>query len=193
MKPFTLATKITLLRILITFLAILFFYLPSTNRVLGLPLNYNYLLALLGFILAMALDAWDGYLARKHGEVTELGAFLDPLVDKLTIIFFLVCLTDKHIIPAWLALLLIFRDVLISSFRGLAVSKGVSIPAKLSGKLKTLFQTLGIALGILTLAQLDFLSYDFNLKLTFYTLLLALIVSYISGILIVLKNHKKVF
>jgi len=125
--------------------------------------------------------------------VTNLGAYLDPLVDKITIISLLICLVDRSIVPAYLALLLIFRDITVTSFRNLALAKNVYIPAKTSGKLKTMFQTIGVSLGLLTLTQAYFLNYGLGLKLTFYILIIALIISCISGLLIIIKNYKKVF
>jgi len=180
----TLPNKITFFRLILTVIAILFFYL-------GFP--YHYLWSLACFLLAMILDYLDGYLARQLNQVTELGAFLDPLVDKITIMAFLVCLVDQQLISAWLALLLIFRDIGVSSFRSLGMAKGISIPARYSGKFKTLFQIFGIALGLLTIAQTNFLNYSLGLHLTFYTLLVALIISYVSGLLIIARNYRKVF
>lgn len=184
----TLPNKITLFRLTITVLAIILFYLNIPN---------NYLWSLLFFLVAMFLDYLDGKIARKTNQVTALGAFLDPLVDKITIIAFLIILTERDVIPIWLSLLLIFRDLIISAFRNLALSKSISIPAKISGKIKTLFQTFGLISGILTLAiinkQASVLTAELSQDLTYYFLLIALIISYISGLLIVLKNYKKVF
>lgn len=180
----TLPNKITFFRLLLTIAAITLFYGNFNN---------HYWWSLLFFIVSMFLDFLDGYLARKLNQVTNLGAYLDPLVDKITIISLLICLVDQSIIPAYLAILLIFRDISVTSFRNLALAKNIYIPAKISGKLKTLLQTLGVTLGLLTLTQTNFSNYDLGLKLTFYTLIIALIISCISGLLIIIRNYKKVF
>jgi len=184
----TLPNKITLFRLLLTVAAAVMFYSRLEN---------NYSWSLFFFLLAMLLDYLDGWLARKLNQVTDLGGFLDPLVDKITIITFLICLTDTGIIPAWLALLLIFRDIAIASFRNLAVTKGVFIPARWSGKIKTFFQTLGIAAGLVSLAGIfnygNFFSAVNWQSLAVNVLIIATLISYSSGWLIIFRNYKKVF
>jgi len=183
-KFMTLPNKITLFRLALAAAAVGSFYLTFAG---------HYLWSLGLFLSAMFLDLLDGYLARKLNQVSALGTFLDPLADKITISAFLICLVDQEVIPAWLALLLIFRDLIISSFRDLALSKNISIPARKSGKSKTLFQTLGVALGILALAGLNPPDRNLLEPLTFYLLLLTLFISYLSGVFIIIRNYKKVF
>lgn len=104
-------------------------------------------LAMAIFVIAMITDIVDGYLARKWGLVSVVGAFLDPLADKLMVTTTLVMLVPLGWIPAWLVALLICRELTITALRTIAVSEGLVIAAGTLGKFKTAFQ--GTALGFL--------------------------------------------
>jgi CDP-diacylglycerol--glycerol-3-phosphate 3-phosphatidyltransferase len=128
-----LANSITIARILLVpvFLAIL---------LSGLPQPYGDLLAAAVFILAAATDKLDGYVARRHKQVTTLGQFLDPLADKLLIAAALIALVAQNRIWAPVAMVIIGREIAVSVLRIIGVSQGVSIPADKYGKLKTVLQ-----------------------------------------------------
>ncbi len=96
------------------------------------------------FGVASASDALDGYLARKTGRVTVLGKFLDPLADKLLVMACLVFMVNTGQVDAWLAALLIGREMSITGLRAIASSEGLVIPASAGGKNKTAFQLAGI-------------------------------------------------
>lgn len=109
------------------------------------------------FVAAGLSDIWDGYLARKHGLVTDLGKLLDPLADKLLVAvtlipFYLVThrAEDPAVVPywgtlpLWVVLVIFAREAFITVFRSYAARKGVIIAAGTSGKRKTLFQALFI-------------------------------------------------
>ncbi len=97
------------------------------------------------FGIASASDGLDGYLARKTGKVTVLGKFLDPLADKLLVMSCLVFMVHTGHVDAWLAALLIGREMAITGLRAIASSEGLVIPASAGGKNKTAFQLAGIA------------------------------------------------
>ena len=106
----------------------------------GLPQPYGDLAAAAVFILAAATDKLDGYVARRSKQVTTLGQFLDPLADKLLIAAALIALVAQDRVAAWVAMVIIGREIAVSELRIIGVSQGVSIPADKYGKLKTVLQ-----------------------------------------------------
>jgi CDP-diacylglycerol--glycerol-3-phosphate 3-phosphatidyltransferase len=115
------------------------------------------------FLLAAATDFFDGYLARKSGQVTKLGILLDPIADKLLIISALVLLVDMARISPWVAIVIIVREFLVTTLRLVALSKNIIMPAEKSGKAKTVFQMVAIVFLLLPggIGWLDF--YDIGL------------------------------
>ncbi len=114
--------------------------------VLLLPVPYRASICAILFIVAAVTDFIDGKLARAWGQSTPLGAFLDPLGDKLLVYLTFIYLTVVGMYPAWLLLLLFTRDIVTDSLRGFAAGKGVSMAANLPSKWKTLCQMSSIAL-----------------------------------------------
>lgn len=98
------------------------------------------------FILASFTDFLDGYLARKYNETTNLGAFLDPVADKVLVFAALILLAESGVIPSWSVILIIGRETLINGFRLIAIEKGVVISASYLGKLKTVTQMVSLVL-----------------------------------------------
>jgi CDP-diacylglycerol--glycerol-3-phosphate 3-phosphatidyltransferase len=132
-SQFNLANVITISRILLipVFLVLL---------LSGIPEPYGDIAAAAVFILAAATDKLDGYVARRNEQITTLGQFLDPLADKLLIAAALIALVSQGRIAAWVAMLIIGREIAVSVLRIVGVSQGVSIPADRYGKLKTVLQ-----------------------------------------------------
>jgi len=94
------------------------------------------LVAVIIFAFASLTDWLDGYWARKKKMVTVLGQLLDPTADKLLIASALICLVELARVPAWVAVVIIGREIAVSGFRAMASSKGVNIPASALGKAK---------------------------------------------------------
>ena len=103
---------------------------------------YDNYIALAIFIVASLTDTLDGYLARKYNQVTTFGKFMDPLADKLLVCAALICfLADPQTnMPAWVVIIIISREFIISGFRLVAAEKGVTIAASYWGKVKTFVQ-----------------------------------------------------
>ncbi|MGN8630508.1 CDP-diacylglycerol--glycerol-3-phosphate 3-phosphatidyltransferase [Blautia sp. HCP3S3_G3] len=101
------------------------------------------------FIAASVTDWFDGYLARKNNLVTNFGKFMDPLADKLLVCSALICLIELDKLPAWIVIIIIAREFIISGFRLIAAENGVVIAANYWGKFKTVSQMLMIILLIL--------------------------------------------
>ncbi|HBK86188.1 MAG TPA: CDP-diacylglycerol--glycerol-3-phosphate 3-phosphatidyltransferase, partial [Firmicutes bacterium] len=96
------------------------------------------------FIVAASTDGLDGYLARKRKEVTNLGKLLDPLADKLLITAALISLVESGVLPAWVAIVIISRELAVTGLRALAAAEGVIIHASPVAKLKTISQIVAI-------------------------------------------------
>ena len=103
------------------------------------------------FILASITDGLDGYLARKRGQVTTMGMLLDPLADKLMIAAAFISLVqfNPRIVPAWIAVIIIGREFLVSGLRGIAASEGFTIQASDLGKLKMVVQIVSVVAAII--------------------------------------------
>lgn len=109
------------------------------------------LLACAVFIAASITDGIDGYLARKRGQITTLGMLLDPLADKLMVTAAFVALVQFNpaVVPAWVAVIVIGREFLVSGLRGIAASEGFTIEASDLGKLKMVVQIVAVVAAIL--------------------------------------------
>lgn len=100
------------------------------------------------FALASATDWLDGHLARRMGIVTVFGKFLDPIADKLIVIAALIMILPYDRVPAWMVLVILSREIVITGLRGIASSEGIVIQASDLGKFKTIFQLVAI-IGLL--------------------------------------------
>jgi CDP-diacylglycerol--glycerol-3-phosphate 3-phosphatidyltransferase len=142
-----LPNSITLSRILSIPLLI---WILSSNHFHG-PGGEQEILASLVFIAASITDGIDGYLARKRGQITTSGMLLDPLADKLLIAAAFVTLVqfNPRLVPAWMAVVIIAREFLVSGLRSIAASEGFTIEASDLGKFKMLVQIVSVVAVIL--------------------------------------------
>lgn len=108
----------------------------------------NYVAAII-FVVASFTDFLDGYLARRDGLVTNFGKFMDPLADKLLVCSALICLIQTGLLPAWVVVIIISREFIISGFRLVASDNGVVIAASYWGKFKTVTQMVMVVVLIL--------------------------------------------
>lgn len=131
----TTANKITLVRMC---LIPVFMVLLLTN------IPYGEYFAVVVFALAAITDGIDGYVARKYSQITTMGKFLDPLADKLLVIAALCVFIEMGLVASWVAMIIITRELVVTSFRIVSINKGVVIAADRSGKMKTLFQILAV-------------------------------------------------
>jgi CDP-diacylglycerol---glycerol-3-phosphate 3-phosphatidyltransferase len=182
-----LPNKITISRIiLIPFFMIFALFPLSFGKVdlFGLEIGVNQLIAVLIFIIASATDGIDGYIARKHNLVTNLGKFLDPLADKLLTTAAFILLVDTNDIAGWMVIIILFRELSVTGLRLLAVEKGVVIAADKLGKLKTILQIVAISLIYFNNFPFAYIGFPLD-KITLW---LALIVTVISGYNYFAKN-----
>ncbi|MBI5025731.1 MAG: CDP-diacylglycerol--glycerol-3-phosphate 3-phosphatidyltransferase [Nitrospirae bacterium] len=130
------------------------------------------------FAFASLTDLLDGYLARRSKQVTKLGILLDPLADKLLVIAALIVLVDIGLIPAWIAIVIIAREFVVTGLRIIALSRDMIIPAELGGKIKLVTQ---IAAILILFVHRSFFAFDlYNIGIVL--LWSAMIIGIVSGV-----------
>ena len=140
-----LANKLTIFRIILVPVMAIIPYLNLKGDFLGFPLTYFFMELI--FIVASITDKLDGYIARSRNQVTTFGKFLDPLADKILVLTAMVLLVELGKIPAWIPIIVLAREFIVSGYRLVAVEKGGQvIAASIWGKLKTVTQMIAIIL-----------------------------------------------
>ena len=172
-----LPNKLTILRTVMIPFFILFLYTDWFH-------GYDKIIAAVIFIAASLTDMLDGKIARKYNLVTNFGKFMDPLADKLLVCSALIALVDLNKIAAWIVIIIIAREFIISGFRLVASDNGIVIAASYWGKFKTTFQMLMIIALIL-----DFQNRYFQMLATALTYI-ALILTVVSLIDYIAKNKQ---
>lgn len=168
--------KLTVARmILVPFLVI--FMLTGWGR------DANRWICLVIFVAASVTDWFDGHLARKYNLITNFGKFMDPLADKLLVCSAMICMIELDRLPAWVVIIIIGREFIISGFRLIAAENGVVIAANYWGKFKTVSQMIMIILLIV-----DFGGFFAILTEVFIWLSVALTV--ISLLTYIMQNRK---
>ena len=124
----TTASKITIVRMILIPVVLVLMYVDFPGHMYW---------ALAVFIIASCSDFVDGYIARHYNQVTNFGKFLDPLADKLLVISVMLVFVDFELMPAWVAIIVVARELAITSLRLIAVEGGKVIAAAWSGKIKT--------------------------------------------------------
>ena len=141
-----LPNKLTMFRVILIPFFVLFMLVDITT--------VDKWIALAIFIVASLTDLLDGKIARKYNLVTNFGKFMDPLADKLLVCSALICLVELAKLPAWMVIVIIAREFIISGFRLIASDNGVVIAASYWGKFKTTFQMVMICLLIADIAAI---------------------------------------
>lgn len=145
-----LPNKITMARIILVPLMLIIPLFGIEATVLG-GIPVQNLIILFVFLLASLTDFLDGHLARKNNMVTTFGKFLDPIADKLLVITALMMLVETNMIPAWIPIITVAREFLVSGVRMLAAGEGTVIAASMLGKIKTVSQMVAISLAFISL------------------------------------------
>jgi len=177
-SQFNLANIITIARILLipVFLVLL---------LSGIPEPYGDIAAAVVFILAAATDKLDGYVARRNEQITTLGQFLDPLADKLLIAAALIALVSQGRVAAWLAMIIIGREIAVTVLRIIGISQGVSIPADRYGKLKMVLQIVYVVYVLVPtadIARLIHVSTDVATIIQWILAVVVVVVTLASGV-----------
>ena len=172
-------TYLTILRMLLSVIFIVFVLLPD---------DWAKITALVIFIVAAITDKIDGNWARKKHLVTDLGAFLDPLADKMLVNLAFLTLVYLQIIPIWVFAIILVRDFAVDGMRMMAARSGITIAASFYGKLKTTVQMIAIIILLLNLI----INNDILMILGNIALYLALALTIFSGLDYLIKGYKKV-
>lgn len=178
-----LPNKLTMFRVILIPFFVFFLLAPYFE-------GYGNYIAVAIFILASLTDLLDGKIARKYHLVTDFGKFMDPLADKLLVCAAMICLVESGQLPAWIVIVIISREFIISGFRLVASDNGVVIAASYWGKFKTTFQMLMIIVLILDIPNTFF--EILGLVLTYIALILTIIslIDYLVKNKAVLKEQK---
>ena len=137
-----LPNKLTMFRVILIPFFVFFLLAPYFE-------GYGNYIAVAIFIVASLTDLLDGKIARKYNLVTNFGKFMDPLADKLLVCSAMICLIELGLLPAWIVIIIIAREFIISGFRLIASDNGVVIAASYWGKFKTTFQMLMVIVLLL--------------------------------------------
>ena len=193
-----LANKLTIFRIILVPIMVIIPFLGIQGNILGIPISY--LVIDLIFIIASITDKLDGYIARSRNQVTIFGKFLDPLADKILVLTAMIMLVEMNKLPAWIPVIVLAREFIVSGYRLIAVEKGGKvIAASVWGKLKTVTQMIAIILAFIDLnafgdcftGKLTGISFGLNLIVTIM-MILQTIATVFSGYEY-LKDGKELF
>ena len=144
-----LPNKLTLFRIILVPIMVIVSFFDIPGSFLGISTTM-WIMELI-FIIASITDKLDGYLARKNNQVTNFGKFLDPIADKILVVAAMILFVEMGRLPAWIPIIVIFREFAVSGHRLIAVqNSGKVIAANVWGKLKTVTQMIAIILMFLT-------------------------------------------
>lgn len=143
-----LPNKLTVMRILLVFVILIISFLNIPVEVFGISLKF--LIIEIIFIIASITDHYDGYLARKNNQITTFGKFLDPIADKILVVTTMLLLTERGTLPAWIPIITIFREFLVSGYRLVEAKEGGNVvAANIWGKIKTVTQMIAIMLMLI--------------------------------------------
>ena len=187
------ANKLTVSRIFLTLVFMVFLFLEE-------PLFK--VMALATFILASWTDFLDGFLAKKRNEISLFGKFMDPIADKVLVIAAFLAFVEMKLIPAWIVLIIVFREFIITGLRLIALAKGEVIQAERIGKHKTISQMVSIYVILFFIifkaygaSVFGFWndSFEYLYKgIIFYVMVVTALLTLISG-LSYLKQNKRFF
>lgn len=157
--------------------------LITLSRIFLIPIfviivYHHPVLGVVTFSIASLTDFLDGYLARRSGKITKFGIILDPIADKFLVISAFIVLVDMERLPAWMAIVIIAREFLVTGLRVVALSKDIVIPAEFGGKLKTATQIVAI-LCLISVRTINFVDlYDVGM----FLIGISLVLSVVSGV-----------
>ena len=143
-----LPNKLTIFRIILVPIMVIIPFLGIPGDVLGIPIQNLIIIAIFG--VASYTDHLDGKLARKNNQVTTFGKFADPLADKILVLSAMLMLVEMQKLPAWIPIIVLTREFVVSGYRLIAVEKGGKvIAASIWGKIKTATQMIAIILAFI--------------------------------------------
>ena len=183
-----LPNKLTISRIILTFIFMFFLFSKGTAA------KY----AALGIFIAASLtDFYDGFIARKRGQITNFGKLMDPVADKLLTLAAFLAFVEMGLIPAWMVVIIIMRELFITGIRLIAFGRGNVLAAESGGKHKTISQIAAIFLILVFLAAKESLIRFWNpvfelyfKRAVFYIMFFVVILTMTSAVSFFKKNRK---
>lgn len=178
-----LPTKITVARLFLTALIIIFLCIPfsefgiqfPTYDVNGIVIELQYLVAGVVFLIASLTDFLDGYLARKNNQVTDTGKMLDAIADKVLVNPILIILCVTRSVPVIIPVIYVTRDIVVDAIKMQAASKGKVVAAIGSGKLKTAAMMTGITLVFFYDLPFELLNIHVDIALLYFACVMSII------------------
>lgn len=174
-----LPNKLTISRIVLTFLFMLLLFSH------GLTVK---IMALFTFLAASLTDLCDGYFARKYNAVTEFGKFMDPIADKILVLAAFFAFIELELVPAWMVVVIVLRELIITGMRLFALTKNIVLPAQEGGKHKTASQMIAI-LVILVSLILKEVGIRFPAEAIYILMLITTALTLISGSSFLYRNR----
>lgn len=192
-----LPTKLTIMRIFITFIIIFILIFPfysigiSWNQYVinGVVIKMQYIVSGVLFIIASVTDFIDGYLARRNNQVTDLGKMLDAIADKILVNSVLIILACQGFINIIVPVVCVLRDTMVDAIKMEAARKGKVIAAIKSGKIKTATLMIGVTLTFFYNIPFEFI----NINVVDFLMIVAVVMSIVSGIEYFVLNRKIIF
>ena len=191
-----LANKLTIFRMILVPIMVIIPFLGIENEFFGISVTY--LIIDIIFIIASITDKLDGYIARSRNQVTTFGKFLDPIADKILVLAAMIMLVEFEKIPAWIPIIVLSREFIVSGYRLIAVEKGGKvIAASKWGKLKTVTQMIAIILAFVDMYSFGecvrgyLQGSDFILNLTVTIMMIIQAIATIFSGIEYLKNGKE--
>lgn len=183
-----LPNKLTIFRIILVPIMVAIPFFNIQESFLNIPVEF-WIMNLI-FIIASLTDKLDGYIARSRNQVTTFGKFLDPLADKILVLTTMIILVEKGSIPAWIPIIVLAREFIVSGYRLVAVEKGGKVvAASIWGKLKTVTQMLAIIFALININGTNIFANFVNNNLTG----LELIINVITTLLLIISVIATVF
>ncbi len=178
-----LPNKLTVLRIILT---------PFYLAAMLLDFKFHYFVAVAIFVVASLTDMLDGKIARKRNLITNFGKLCDPLADKMLTTAALLAFMDLGLCNIWIVMIVLTREFLVTSFRLVASSQGVVIPAGIWGKLKTVSQMVFSIAIMVAIPFVEMFSWDFGVFALVSNILLGItaVLTVISGIKYIVDGVK---
>lgn len=188
--------KLTIARMIIVPIILIVSMINIPGEILQIPIGYIIIDIL--FIIASITDKIDGTLARKTNQVTTFGKFLDPIADKILVISALIILVERQTLPAWIPIIIIFREFAVSGYRMIAVENGKVIAANKWGKIKTVTQMIAIILALIdvnpfgTIFTKKLIGFQFGLNLLSTIMMIICVIATIFSGYEYLKDGKDI-
>ena len=186
-----LPNKLTIIRIILSVIIIIFLVFPFPTAGIDLPQLFinEKIVVDIKYLIASLTDFLDGYIARKYNMVTDFGKLMDAIADKMLVNSVLIILSSSGFIHPIIPIIVILRDTIVNSIKMIAASKGKVVAAIKSGKIKTICLMVGISLTLFY--NLPFELY--NLRIADFLLFIATVMSIISGVQYYIRNKHLLF